>query len=497
MSDPAARAPTHPETTATTGQPQAPAPAAPPAPPRAPTPPTAPAAPAPGTAQGEVAAPPRDKKAARFHAAPTTPRTTGLPAMLEIVSNQEYHTTRHDDINAVVPSAIMYFQAISAMDEQMSTTHRFVQSAPAWVPVVSHIYFALLWHWQLLRAFRNSRSIDRDAFEFLDVCERLFDFRSLLVPGPLVPFLQSLTSCAAHFDWYGNISPGIPTIAELGMLPASGYAPGRYVYQLPAPVLFLDVLSQFARDAVRTDADAQSYRWYHTIFLDTWASTRPSRNNTLGPQGSCNHWVPNAQLIAANGFWSSKTTTLPRRFRATATAGSTASGPIDSWTSFTGFHGSDGIYKYSWFSTISRVMQTYCLHFNDSVSLASISPDGLGAIIPIATIQPSSDLRDYFFPATLHQPHERSFPARFEVELFHGDHTLEELPEQYAALTQPNIDMSLLEEQNDHEPVRDTDIRTGSFWTQPEVRRSTRLNVHTAYAQMISSRYHNATASRR
>jgi len=413
----------------------------------------------------------------------------GLPPLLELVSNQEYSTIRNDEMSQVAPSAIHFFLMVSAMDERMAQTHRFVQGAHAWAPIVSHVFFSLIWYMHLFRVYREAGLADFEALQFLQIFESLYDFRSLMVPGPLVPFLESLAVCSAHFNWFGDITPGMPHLARIGVNGFMNSNEGlrlspHIMRQMPNPIFLMEVLRRLANQ--QNDVNANTYTPYaginNGINPNQWA------NNMHGPTIAASLWAPSGVLNNARVFWGSRITRLPQQVAANV-------GNVNTWPKFFGLQSFNNADASSWLQTVNGVMQTYATFFRGSRPLGTILCTGLGAIIPRGIVQNNVVVRDYVYPDAPPDAGTmlligRDFPTNFEMIFEHPDHTLPELAEQYAALTSVNIDFSQVPVQHGATAIDDAHIRSGPFWTVARIRRSGRINVNAAYSQMVASHYH-------
>ncbi|CAH9103830.1 unnamed protein product [Cuscuta europaea] len=128
---------------------------------------------------------------------------TSVPAMLEIFSSNPMYTQHRGPVNLFVPDAQMLFHVLGICDRMMNSTDRFTRSFPGWLPIVSHLYIAVLWNFMILKVVLNSghgAMVDLPHFQ-IGEC---------MIPGPLVPFFQSLAAVNGPFDWVGDIVPHLP-----------------------------------------------------------------------------------------------------------------------------------------------------------------------------------------------------------------------------------------------------------------------------------------------
>lgn len=465
-----------------------------PAPPSAPSAPAPPAAPVLGAAQGDNPPPPRDSKAPRRrNQPPSVGGIAGLPPLLELGSNLPLATERHDVVSTFIPSAVMYFMMVGFMDERMIQTDRFTRSNHSWIPVVSHVYFSIIWLWHTLRVARESGVITQDALDFLQICEQLFDFRSLLVPGPLTPFLTALSTCSGPFEWFGDVSPYIPSISKLRITRANGFAiHEQWLRQIPNPAVSLDLLLDFGNRNIT--ATSPFGPWTDRLFSATPLANNPRENNRLGPNFVAPLIVPQNIMDNSQNYWSVRTQWFPARF----TAG--VNHEIDTWGKFFGFTGSDGVDNYEWFTAVTTCMQTYATFFRGTVPLQNIPTTGLGACIPTTLPSTQGMLQRWIYPDGKPSASETQIgrrppsTSRFTVE--HYDVSLGELPEQYAEVTMVNMrfDTTLYPDESPWTEITMANNHRGPVWTLPIVRRSGRIRTDLGYGQIVASRYHSATS---
>ena len=73
----------------------------------------------------------------------------------------------------------------AAKDANKSNTHHFLQYAPSWIPLVSQTYIAAVFIDHVFRVSREARSRVKPSnfYRFKSV----YDFSTMMIPGPLVP----------------------------------------------------------------------------------------------------------------------------------------------------------------------------------------------------------------------------------------------------------------------------------------------------------------------
>ncbi|QED42862.1 ORF1 [Amaranthus cryptic virus 3] len=473
--------------------------------PRIPTAAVAPPAPQPhipaatpvqGAAQSIPAPPARRNRNPRGIVSPSTSSgPSGAPAMLEIAAAYPMYTEQRREANLFNPDSQMLFHVLGICDMLMNSTDRFLRSSPAWIPIVSQLYISILWNVHLLRVFVNTGygglfSRDFDAlFNDLQISE-------CMIPGPLVPFFQSIAAVNGPFEWIGDISPAILNLANYW--DAENFHPTADTARTtPFPVIMLDQLYYFSSRAVGANVVAYTdFQWYHNIFgINLGAQNALHRIN---PQSCGSLFCSQAQFDSARAFWN------PAMQGFTRITTAEDQHQLTDVLQFFGFVSQDGIPQTTWFQHVVIVMQKYCQYFNGSVPLKSVLPTGIGAVVITGRPSDSTAARDFIYPANnaiepfasnRFEP-RRAIPAALQIVFCHADHELEEQAEQYAILSHTNIAWDLVTAQNNLTAINPAHFRHGSYWTMPPFRFSSPITLKTQYAQIIASRYHQQAANR-
>jgi hypothetical protein len=471
-----------------------------PAPSPAPAPAVIPAPPAPGAAQPTPAGPPKRTRNVRGPTVLTTgtASTIGIPALLEIGAANPLYTDIRREENTFVPNATHLFHMLGVCDLLMSQTHRFTQSSPGWIPIVSHLYISILWLIAIIRVRVETRYGSPNENElYRDLCDNL-QILDLIIPGPLVPFFVALASAAADKDWIGDFMPGMPTITEL--FAGSPHINNMWLRLLPFPLFLLDALIHFARvdDA---QGSHTAFEWTRNIFSTTGTPTDPTHTdvawNRLGPNFVAPLYATSSQHDNARTFWKTAlaTPTYSRYTRASVLT-------LSNFAQFTGFADNNGTFRLNWFTACTTIMQKYSFFFNGSIALKDISPTQLGAIIPRGIPTANAATRDWLYPARAPGTQTsnsftaiNALPHELRVAFQHADTDLEQVAEQYAVTTHVNVDWSQGNNtQNGWTQIAQANTHVGSAWTFAAHRRSSPLTVHYAYTQSVTSRYHVSTA---
>jgi hypothetical protein len=134
----------------------------------------------------------------------------GLSPLLEIAAPAPWTINKDDTLNTFLPCFHGLAYAISTCDDLMASTYRFTRSHPHWIPRMTTIYIAMLFHFRVIESMVQSGYATAKTIQLRKTLRNRFDFRSLMVPGPLVPYLQALSYCASNDDLLGNISSTLP-----------------------------------------------------------------------------------------------------------------------------------------------------------------------------------------------------------------------------------------------------------------------------------------------
>jgi hypothetical protein len=391
------------------------------------------------------------------------------------------------------------FAILAQLDMNMSNTYRFLQSAPGWIPLISQAYIGIVFIVHTLRIAREANTISVEQFQFLQWFESVYDFRTLMIPGPLVPVFQSLAYTSGPFEWIGNIAPAIPD--DVRPVRKNSYScrnGGRYY--LPHIPLIVDQIQWFL-DTFNISQDNEAFindNFYSNIFGVNAAATSFGREAMLSPNARFNPAVSTQQYKAFKAQRSA--------FRFPPRLGTSTANTYLTWFEYMRFQHIDTSQNtYQWFSVICATMQRYCQFVNGSVPMSAISLTGLGASSVVFTYSQDTDLLD---PPELKA--EDSFtgpngnnivrsPTRFALnvpELLsatgrHFDPELEELAEQFSAASQVNVDFS---KTSGTEPKpTNVSIRSGTVWSLPIIRESPVIDVLPTHGPLIMTHYHTDT----
>ncbi|BCD56386.1 putative coat protein [Lichen partiti-like RNA virus 2] len=451
----------------------------------------------------------------RRRAAPST--SDAHPnAILEIVSALPIYSDPDDSVtSAIIPDSLAMFSVVNTMDTLMTSTHRFLQGAPIWHPVLSHLYFGMLFFFQTLRAQREAGELFPETRNLLLQIEHYFDFRSLAIPGPLVHFFSALSVAAPADDIIGNASVGLP--ADPKNSGSSGYLLSNNMWpRLPNIQMLLDVAYRQVYNRQQAPPPGCDYD-FSSLFGSALDSNTRARFHLRTP----NYW--NLSDVPQQ-IWESCHNTRRQMKLPTAMNLNTTTFAL-SWIQWLRLAPIGNEILPDWFSPIITVMQRYCGFFKGSRSLNDITVTGNGAIFvqityagdtrkmlesdpaPETVVTKASSLspsesekdkkgkskdEDPKSPTTIRTP--TNTPSEIvrlpglTSYLKHNHRNLPALHLQIGALTQVNAD--------DHGHFANSVVRTGPAWdVRPYYQRSEKFNYSRIIGGNLVDNYHQDTRS--
>jgi hypothetical protein len=442
-------------------------------------------------ARNQQPAPARDNRQPRRLGRPSNATISGIAPALTLVANVPFYTVRRMNVNTFIPSSIAFYAMLNAMDTMMRTTHRFIQSNPVWCPWISQLYCGILFLVQTLRAQRELGTTTPSQEQYLDDFSRHYDLRNLMVPGPLVPFLQALVTCSSPFEWYNDIGPALPGSPGPHREFRLNNGLSRLLPNLP---VIMDLLIQLStrEDDFADQASANSFirELFGTAFTADNAIAHLLQ--TPGPQ---NDWrMTHTRLNEVR----SQLSFFPFPPRLTTAAHYAT---LNSWANYTHLLGRDNRY-YAWFPLVAQTMNVYSSHFRSSVPLSAINPTGLGASIPIWDYSANLGLTTALTRTTHGTAPNQTFsvaaqpltslPARGS----HPDTTLEETPEQISALALVNVSFHQLPAAEGLTFPQDAETRQGPYWDLIAHfhRQSPTIDSLPGYGAVVANYYHSSLA---
>jgi len=288
--------------------------------------------------------------------------------MLEMTSAIAWYDEEDVSTSTFVPSFYALAAALTACDDLMITTYRFGRSHPYWLPQMSLVYVAILFYFRIFDVYVRSGSAPPNMVHLVRALKDMFDFRRLMIPGPLVPYFQALSLCSAGDSLLGDISPCVPD--ELPQANDYFALPNGQRY-LPNILALLDYPTGILRSA---NAITQDYVHNVTLmYRQAVAANNIAAINTL---------------VKSPGFYSPvyMPASVLEQFRLTANTrlrlpdqinlGNVTQDVRINWYQFLRFRplpGEANSPKFkTWFGNVASMMSDYSEYFSGSVSLADI-----------------------------------------------------------------------------------------------------------------------------
>ncbi|XP_050510000.1 uncharacterized protein LOC126886904 [Diabrotica virgifera virgifera] len=381
------------------------------------------------------------------------------------------------NVSTFIPTSFNYFQVVHFMDKLMSTNIDFLRMGLPWHPLLSRLYFAELFFIQTLRAMRHARIGSSSTRQFIEQFLKDYPPESIPVPGPLIPILQSISTCRSENHMYGLISPSIRNDV--------GYACAADLLDINSKDFILPnipIIAAFLNTIITAPGTAPDYSDPAT-FDDTQEHT------LVGHRFEARNWQILERLVLLSPGLNHTMESTPdideeMRFR-----GQELGIPfIEHGTNVMGFE------RYmlmdedsSWFQNVIEVMSIYCGFFKESATLGACSPHG-----PICGLLRSRlhDLTSQNIVNNL----DRAFPGEYPFQLMYEHRSYEEnFPQTYSLMGQlSSINTSTnypgLEYWGDFNNSRTG--RSGPYWNQnPSVSRSAKEDYIQEVENLIRTHY--------
>jgi hypothetical protein len=213
-----------------------------------------------------------------------------------------------------------------------------------------------------------------------------YDFRRLMIPGPLVPFYQALSVCSSGSDLLGDVTPILPDLeycTSTNYYVATTAGSSDVNFNVPNVLALLDSIHKAVLTSKPTDDQMYSPIKHVITNLHSVVATDGNLDNvslaTSGPGFKTSSNLTNSHL------WNFSTSVsrleLPIKLDIpNAKFGSTTK---LTWSQYlrmekTPLSTDSTVNLRSWFSNMSQVMSDYSAYFRDSKSLGSI-PIAAGA----------------------------------------------------------------------------------------------------------------------
>jgi hypothetical protein len=367
----------------------------------------------------------------------------------------------------------MFFAILHIMDNQLLNNFSFGRSAPHWHPFISSAYFGVIVQIHVLRVMRGIIPIPPMIMMFLDTFENIFPLDSIIIPGPLVPLLESITAFEGNFSNIGNVCANFPTFI---LNPATNLVlPNNLQVIWPNVLFILDQIRHEAETAI--PANFGDHRYFTRIFgiAPTAAQATVSGLQLTAPLGRFVPFVPQTRLENFR-LWVNRTQ-FPTRAQITGYTNLNTDLSIEQSIGFC-----DHLNNYiPWFAECAPVMAIYARHFEGSAALSRISTRGLGAASLIAAPTPGSQMSPlpptFVAAAGNVVAHFTPDPiVSSQCNIRHNDPNTEELAEQYGTISMVNVDLGH-HRANARAPGNGL-LRQGPYWAYPSLRILNNVNVY-------------------
>jgi hypothetical protein len=442
--------------------------------------------------------------------------SSGISHLLNAVAEQSFAPDRNlKNPNFVVPCFIMFFQILGIMDTQMARTRRFTDANPDWHPFVSQLYFSVLIYYFVLLCQSTGNQITQEQRLFLEYLESQFNVSHAKIPGPLIPFFQSLAACSGPDPTFGNVAFGIPD-----SLDASQHqhflSRLRLNAHLPSIVFILDqfmrLINRFAPVGAAPAAVNLNVTDSHYIDIFGVAAAAGAVNRVCmkTPSARVDINVTHSAMqsfFGTSNIWRSVLPFDPNTNQSTYTFGNNQN--VLTFEQYIGFrgYGPTANQHFNWFNEVGRVMQPYADFFRDSASLGSVNTIGIGVVYirssyadtPENATSLTTDMatRDVRYQVTGTSRYQVPDLTNLQVQCSHQEEYLESVTEQLGMLTQLHVIWNVNNNANSVFPgpiSGNTEI--GSVWQRLWLKVSPWLTVQRYVGSLISGYFHTPVANK-
>jgi len=436
--------------------------------------------------------------------------------LLNAVAEQSFAPDRNlKNPNFVVPCFIMFFQILGIMDTQMARTRRFTDANPDWHPFVSQLYFSVLIYYFVLLCQSAGNQINQEQRLFLEYLESQFNVSHAKIPGPLIPFFQSLAACSGPDPTFGNVAFGIPD--NLNATQHQHFLSDmRLNSHLPSVIFILDQFMRLIQRFAPAGAAPAPINLnvtdshYIDIYGVPAAVAAPNRVCMKTQTGRVDVNVTHSAMqsfFGTSNVWRSVLPFDPINGQSTYTAGNNQN--ILNFAQYLGFqgYGPTANQNFTWFNEVGRVMQPYADFFRDSASLGSVNTIGIGVVYIRSTyadtIENAAALtsevatRDVRYQATGVNRYQVPDLTNLQVICSHQEEYLESVTEQLGMLTQMHVIWQVNNNSNSVFPgplSGNTEI--GSVWQRLWLKVSPWLTVQRYVGTLISGYFHTPVANK-
>jgi hypothetical protein len=422
--------------------------------------------------------------------------------MLEMTVAAPWSENEVLETNTFIPNFHAIAHTSSTLDDLMAATYRFTRSNPHWLPRLTTVYLSMLFYFRIFDCMVRSGYADSAIIILLDQIKSAFDFRRLHIPGPLVPFFQSLSLCSSGDNLVGDVCPVVPTEVPATSAHFWLLTNERYRY-LPNILALLDYPTLLAAQATAVPDDQPLYHDQVIHNLHSVAVTAANgADMATAISGPGFHTPVYDDSTRQNDFRNSARNRLrlPLRIDQARVPNAQRNQP-PTWSQFLRFSRLPGEqpnpHLRMWFGNLASMMSNYSDFFAQSCTLADI-PVAAGASPHITLLyEPSTD--DVSTPSNVARYVESADepPVARHIKL----PTLSSLA-CTAKLCTPgvpieHIQLAVLSQTNARSATQDELLRTGDFWTIGRVRKSmTKFDDYQNTPSYVSG-FHAETSIRR
>jgi hypothetical protein len=401
--------------------------------------------------------------------------------MLDMVAFAPWSRNENLSHSTYVPDSSALYITLSACDDLMLSTDRFTRGHPQWHPFVSRLYMSLIFYFRIMDCMVLSGHADAEVITLLHRIKNSYDFRRLMIPGPLVPHIQAISVASSGHENLGDITPTLPSLK---------ICTGKAWYTLlnglnPNPLALMDYLQALEASTAANRAEEEPSEVRSLFSVDVSDANLPLNFTVITTAG---YGTTTSRIRSElDTFVSARVRlSLPPRLDQSTTAANTQ--PLN-WYQFLRFRPvpdeEANPFFSAWFGRIASVMQDYSAYFRHSTSLGDIPPASGGSPHVLANYVKETDTRltpirygsknkkGITIPASIGFPLVNTLAATGEVRIL----GLPEAHRQLGVLSLTNA-----------RPAGGSGLRTGDAWTQvPVVDTMTEFNSYRNIPSYVSS----------
>jgi hypothetical protein len=294
----------------------------------------------------------------------------GVSSLLDMVAYAPWMKNENLSLSTFVPDANALYVALDFCDINMRSTDRFTRGHHQWNPYVSRIYIGMLFYFRIMDCMVLAGIAEDDILTLLQRIKTAFDFRRLSIPGPLVPYFQSLSVCSSGHSLLGDVTPTLPELSSVTKKNFWSFGNAR-VPNIPALMDALRLpLDAAAPDVNDYDELPHVYTNLHNVTVTDDISAHAAYAVGSCGFGRTTHASPNT-----NATFRRAATLLNLPQRLTQSQAAIQSSPM-TWYQFLRFRRLTGEQPQTafseWFANVAAVMRDYSSYFRDSSNLGSI-----------------------------------------------------------------------------------------------------------------------------